>query len=57
MQCFITILYCRNIFGPDGRLIEIMSQTEQDLVVNITRVAESMFHFHTDQLLTYWWSG
>ena len=57
MRCFVTILYCRDIFGPDGRLIEIMSQTEQDLVVNITRVAESMFHFHTDALLTYWWSG
>ena len=43
--------------GPDGRLIEIMSQADQDLAVNITMVAENMINFETDKLPVFWWSG
>ena len=56
-NCLVTIPFCREIFGLDGRLIEIMSQADQDLAVNITMVAENMINFETDKLPVFWWSG
>ena len=42
------------MFGPNGRLIEIMNDEDQELAVNLTKRAEINFE---DCELSYWWSG
>ena len=47
---------CKEVFGPEGRLIEIQSAEDQELAVLVMRAAESMFTVG-DPELSYWWSG
>ena len=44
----------REILGDEGRLIEIMNEDDQELVVNVTRSAEEYFE---DPQKSYWWTG
>merc|ERR1712179_161200 len=45
---------CREVFGPTGRLAEILSKEEQDLATTVMRAGEEML---SDPKLSYWWSG
>ena len=42
------------MFGPNGRLIEIVNAEDQELAVNITKAAETNFE---NCETSYWWSG
>ena len=46
----------RDVFGPEGRLIEIHSAEDQELAVEVMKAAESMFTVGEPEL-SYWWSG
>ena len=46
----------RDVFGPEGRLIEIHSAEDQELAVVVMKAAESMFTVGEPEL-SYWWSG
>ena len=45
----------RKILGDEGRLIEIMNEDDQELVVYVTRRAEE--YFVEDSKYSYWWTG
>ena len=49
-------LIARDVFGPSGRLVEILSPEDQELAVTVMMAAESMFSLSTPEL-SYWWSG
>lgn len=51
---FILDYNYRELFGSAGRLVEIMSQEDQDFVLKLLRTAESGFD---DPELSYWWTG
>lgn len=42
------------MLGHKGRLIEIMNEEDQELAVNLTKIAEVNFE---DCTYSYWWSG
>ena len=44
---------CRDVFGPEGRLIEIQSAEDQELAVQVMKAAEGMFGGE----LPSWWSA
>ena len=44
------------MFGPSGRLVEILSAEDQMLAVEVMKAAESMFSLSPPEL-SYWWSG
>ena len=44
----------REILGDEGRLIEIMNEDDQELVIHVTRQAEEYFE---DPRYSYWWTG
>lgn len=46
----------RDVFGPEGRLIEITSSEVQELAVTVIRAAEETFTIG-DPELSYWWTG
>ena len=46
----------RDVFGPEGRLIEITSAEVQELAVEVIRAAEESFTIG-DPELAYWWTG
>ena len=46
----------REIFGDEGRLIEIMNEDDQELVIDVTRRAEAEEYFG-DSKYSYWWTG
>ena len=48
--------YPRDLFGPQGRLIEIMSAEDQALAVTVMKQAEASFTVG-DPELSYWWTG
>ena len=50
----VQTLLKRLLFGPNGRLIEIVNAEDQELAVNITKAAETTFE---DCSFSYWWSG
>ena len=41
--------------GDEGRLIEILSEEDQELAVALMKATEATFSIETD--LAYWWSG
>ena len=45
----------RKILGEEGRLIEIMNEDDQELVIHVTRQAEE--YFDEDPRYSYWWTG
>lgn len=45
-----------DVFGPEGRLIEITSAEVQELAVEVIRAAEESFTIG-DPELSYWWTG
>ena len=45
----------REILGDEGRLIEIMNEDDQELVIHVTRQAEE--YFDEDPRYSYWWTG
>ena len=47
---------CRDVFGPEGRLMEIQSAEDQELAVEVMKAAEGMFTVAEPEL-SYWWSG
>ena len=51
---FVFDLDSRELFGSAGRLVEIMSQEDQDFVVKLLRTVESGF---VEPELSYWWTG
>ena len=54
----IWLLMCTNIrtlMGEEGRLIEILSEEDQELAVALMKATEATFSIETD--LAYWWSG
>ena len=48
--------YPRDLFGPQGRLMEIMSAEDQALAVTVIKQAEASFTLG-DPALSYWWIG
>ena len=49
------VCHVRTLMGDEGRLIEILSEADQELAVELMRVTEATFNIETD--LAYWWSG
>ena len=47
---------CKEVFGPEGRLIEIQNAEDQELAVQVMREAEATFSLGEPEL-SYWWSG
>jgi len=47
---------CKELFGPEGRLIEIVSDEDQALAVQVMRAAEASFTLN-DPEYSYWISG
>ena len=43
----------REVFGPNGQLIEIMNEEDQQLALNVTRSLNPMY----PRQWTYWWTG
>ena len=46
----------RNVFGQEGRLVEITSAEIQELAVAVIKAAEETFTIG-DPELSYWWTG
>ena len=46
----------RDLFGSEGRLIEIMNDEDQALAVKVIQAAEASFEI-SDPELSYWWTG
>ena len=44
---------CREVFGPEGRLIEIQSAEDQELAVQVMKAAGGIF----PPELSWWWSA
>ena len=51
MCCF------REIFGPNGQLIEIMNEEDQNLAVNVTKNLWLNCDENCDLQWNYWWTG
>ena len=47
---------CREVFGPEGRLMEILSEADQQLALEVIIAAEASFTLGDPQY-SYWWTG
>ena len=50
------LLVCREVFGPEGRLMEILSEADQQLALEVIIAAEASFTLGDPQY-SYWWTG
>ena len=45
---------CKDVFGPDGQLVEILSKEDDQVVMAFIANVSSVYYQHSK---TYWWTG
>merc|ERR1719471_2163731 len=49
---------CKEVFGEKARLVEILSEEDQEFILPLMKAAEEYFYPNLDtECLTWWWSG
>ena len=51
------IIVPREVFGSEGRLIEILNEEDQEVAVELIRAVEALLLDISYQSIFYWWTG